>query len=105
MKRIALALLITLFLLSAMPAAAQAGGCSLIINRNRVSQTVVSGPCYIRDFPLWCRAYVPTTITQGQTIACPVVIVQATPTPKPTPRATPTPKPLPLIERLFPRMR
>jgi len=72
--------------------------CSLTVNRNRVSLTVSRGPCTIADFPVWCDAYVPGVITQGQTIRCEVVVVTATPTRQPTPYPTPTR--LPLLEKL-----
>jgi len=84
-------LLLLAFLLPAAPA--HAGACSIIRNRNGVSVTVDAGPCYVRDFPVWCRKFVPAKITQGQTVPCPVVVItptrQATATP--TPRATPAP--------------
>lgn len=51
-------------------AGVQAGGCSLIHGRGNRYVTVSSGPCYVRDFPTWCRRYVPKVIVQGQVVPC-----------------------------------
>ena len=88
MKSLTLTLAVLLALIS--PAPVQADGCSLIVNSNRVSVTVNRGPCYVRDFPAWCDEFVPSIITQGQTIPCEkVIVVIVTPAPKPTPAPAP----------------
>jgi hypothetical protein len=102
-------LAILLFLLAtAIPAQASAGSCSLITGRTGWYVTVNRGPCYYRDFPSWCKRYVPAVIVQGQRIRCETVGVVATPTPRttpkpvatPTPRTTPKPVATPTPERL-----
>lgn len=88
-------------LIAIQPAAVvDASGCSLTLNRNRVSVTVNSGPCSVRDFPGWCNAYVPSVVVQGQTVRCQYVVIVATPQPTRAPLPVATPTPRPLLERL-----
>lgn len=87
-------------LIAIQPAAVDASGCSLTLNRNRVSVTVNNGPCYVKDFPAWCNAYVPATVVQGQTVRCQYVVIVATPQPTRAPLPVATPTPRPLLERL-----
>lgn len=63
---------IALFALAlfAIPAPASAGTCSLITGRTGWYVTVNRSPCYYRDFPAWCNAYVPSRIWQGMKIRC-----------------------------------
>jgi len=99
MKHLTLALVVFLALIS--PAPVQADGCSLVINRNRVSVTVNRGPCYVRDFPAWCDEFVPAVIIQGQTIPCEAVILVATATPAPKPTPAPAPAVTPTRRQRF----
>ena len=66
-----IALLAAILLASILTAApASAGSCSLITGRTGWYVTVNRGPCYYRDFPSWCNAYVPSKIYQGMKIRC-----------------------------------
>lgn len=111
MKNLALALLFAFLLPAVLTLTTNTDpACSIIANRGGLSVTVDSGPCYRRDFPVWCKALIPATIIQGQTVRCerPAVVVTATPTRIPTP--TPTATPRAVTERLrdallFPRFR
>jgi len=61
--------IVALIFLSTLPASA-GGKCSLLVGRTGWYVTVNRGPCYYRDFPTWCNAYVPKVIWQGMKIRC-----------------------------------
>ncbi len=66
-------LFITLFALSLSVSAispVSAGSCTLRTSRDGKIVTIVSGPCWYRDFPANCQ--VPSRITVGQRFYCPV---------------------------------
>jgi hypothetical protein len=71
----------------AIPAQASAGSCSLITGRTGWYVTVNRGPCYYRDFPSWCNAYVPSKIYQGMKIRCELKAPRYSPKPHRTPVA------------------
>lgn len=64
-------LFITLFILALSVSAispVSAGSCSLRTSRDGKIVTIVSGPCWYRDFPANCQ--VPKRISVGQRILC-----------------------------------
>jgi len=64
-----LAAILLASIITASPASA-GGKCSLLVGRTGWYVTVNRGPCYYRDFPTWCNAYVPKVIWQGMKIRC-----------------------------------
>jgi len=68
MKTILAIVIVLALLIPAQPVSA--GGCRLVIGKNRAYVTVSRGPCYVRDFPTWCRGHIPGVIIQGQKIRC-----------------------------------
>ncbi len=66
-------LFITLFVLSlsvSVISPVSAGSCTLRTSRDGRIVTIVSGPCWYRDFPANCQ--VPPRIRVGQRFYCPV---------------------------------